>query len=86
MKPHKHAEFIHGWLDGREVDLVFGNFRVRVGRLSDFDNATGEVRFARTEVPQWRNEMAKAIEDGKVVEARLGQGSGLSRIFQLENS
>lgn len=74
MKPHKWAKEIHAIADGIEVQWAWESRKLwsdwdREYDASPITSREGIVwRIKPPEVAQWRKTMAKALEDGKVVE------------------
>ncbi len=74
MKPHKWAKEIHAIADGIEVQWAWESRKLwsdwdREYDASPITSRDGIIwRIKPPEVAQWRKDMAKALEDGKVVD------------------
>jgi hypothetical protein len=72
-KPHKHAELIKAWADGAEIQykcLASGEWKHIEGDAPSWCDEF-EYRIKPQEFPQWRKDLAQALEDGKVVQVKL---------------
>lgn len=83
-KPHKHAELIKAWADGAQIEFrtsfhIPGPgggtcFTAWKSKSHDFWHAHNQYRIKPPEVAQWRKDMAKALDDGKVLECMTSAG------------